>query len=553
MDWPSRPQFALNRKGKLSVFGSNDIRFAPNKGVTIFPLTYCLGVNVTSVQEIEQQQERFYQSLGFSTNPFEGNTAEREPEIELYVVRPPYLDPVEEASLKTGSYTLSGTRGSGKSATRITVQRNVWSKARPHPLPIALTNFNNFRGKKNPAELLDLFASQVFYLTIEAALVYFTTVDQAELDSLFNKFDKATRKFVDWSLKNYYLNRSQATRDSTAQECFDLFAVSLARRSQLWAEKKWGAVTAGLIDLAAGIAKRFDVDVGETAAYKEIFAQEKAAEGSDPLFVLKKAVEFARTMGFSGLLVQVDKVDETDWTQNSADDAAKLVWPLYTNVQLHEIDGLSWSFFLWDQVRTLLGKENAMPVRWDKLPNDRIKWDQNHLIRLVERRISHFSGDKLKSLSNLFDGENLVENDLYSALFSLSGMAPRTLVTVLNSVLINHIQEVEGQSKLMTVESLERGLDTYATNTITNDYTPQTIAQLQRVGTARFVTKDVAKVFAISSTGARQKINKWIDSGLVHQTAAISTGEGKKPVDQFLISEPRVKRIVERGLELPDQ
>lgn len=411
--------------------------------------------------------------------------------------------------------------------------------------------------------MLDLFASQVFYLTIEASFVYFTTVDQTQLNAHFEKFDKPTKKFIDWSLKNYYLNRSQATRDSSAQECFDLFAVSLARRSQLWAEKKWGAITAGLIDLAAGIAKRFDVDVGETGAYKEVFAQEVATEGSDPLFVLKKAVEFARAMGFSGLLVQVDKVDETDWTQNSADEAAKLVWPLYTNVQLHEIDGLSWSFFLWDQVRTLLVKESGMPVRWDKLPNDRIKWDQNHLVRLIERRISHFSNNKLSSIDCLFAKEEIVGNEIveneifekkiYETIFSISGMAPRTLVTVLNSVLINHIQEVEGNNKLMTMESLERGLDSYAANTITNDYASQTIVQLKRIGNTRFITKDVAKVFAISSAGARQKINKWIDSGLVHQTSAFSTGEGKKPVDQFLISELRVKRIVERNLELPDQ
>lgn len=503
-------------------------------------------------QSDQQKQVRFYQALGFSTNPFEGNTAEREPEIELYVVRPPYLDPVEEASLNTGSYTLSGTRGSGKSATRITVQRNIWTKSVPHPLPIALTNFNNFRGKKDPVELLDMFASQVFYLTIEACLVYFTTKDKSQIVNYLDQLDKPTKKFIDWALKSYYLSRPQATRDASAQECFDLFAVSLARRSQLWAEKKWGAITAGLIDLSAGIAKRFDFDVGETDSYKAIFAQEKATESSDPVFVLKKSVEFARTMGFSGLLVQVDKVDETDWTQNSADEAAKLIWPLYANVQLHEIDGLSWSFFLWDQVRTLLVKESGMPVRWDKLQNDRIKWDQNHLERLVERRLSHFSENKIKKLSNLFEGEGSEEKNLYERILSLSGMAPRTLVTVLNSVLINHIQEVEGDPKLMTIESLDRGLDTYACTTITNDYSPQTIAQLQRVGATRFITREVAKVFAISSTGARQKINKWIDSGLVHQSSPLSTGEGKKPVDQFLVSEPRVKRIIERNLDLPD-
>lgn len=503
------------------------------------------------IQSEQKIQLKFYHALGFLTNPFEGNTAEREPEIELYVVRPPYLDPAEEASLNTGSYTLSGTRGSGKSATRITIQRNIWTRSDPHPLPIALTNFNNFRGKKEPTELLDIFASQVFYLTIEACLVYFTAIEKSLLEKKLDKFDKPTKKFIDWALKNYYLNRPQKTRDSSAQECFDLFAVSLARRSQMWAEKKWGAITESLIDLAAGIAKRFDIDVGQTSSFKEVLATEKNPGDSDPVYILRKSVEFARVMGFSGLLVQVDKVDETDWTQNSAEEAAKLIWPLYANIQLHEIDGLAWSFFLWDQVRSLLVQENGMHVRWDKLPNDRIKWDRNHLERLVERRLAHFSKDKVTRLVNLFDVDDAEEGNLYQKILSLSGMAPRTLVSVLNSVLINHIQEVEGQPKKMTMASLDRGLDTYSVTTITNDYTLNTITQLQRVGMSKFITKDVTRVFGISSAGARQKINKWIDSGLVYQTSPLVTIEARKPVDQFLVSEPRVKRIIERKLEIP--
>jgi hypothetical protein len=190
-----------------------------------------------------------------------------------------------------------------------------------------------------------------------------------------------------------------------------------------------------------------------------------------------------------------------------------------------------------------------MPVRWDKLPNDRIKWDRNHLERLVERRLSHFSNSKIQKLSQLFEAGTRDE-DLYEVLISISGLAPRTLVTVLNSVLINHIQEVEGKPKLMTMDALERGLDTYARTTITNDYTGHTIAELQRVGTTKFVTREVAKAFAISSTGARQKIEKWIGSGLVFRTMPVFTGEGTKPVDQFVVTETRAKRIIERGLEL---
>ena len=40
-----------------------------------------------------------YQGLGFDTNPFNSNTAEREPEIAAYAVHPPYLDRTSQASI----------------------------------------------------------------------------------------------------------------------------------------------------------------------------------------------------------------------------------------------------------------------------------------------------------------------------------------------------------------------------------------------------------------------------------------------------------------------
>ena len=44
----------------------------------------------------------FYSHFGFISNPFENNTAEREPEIASYAVRPPYLDRVLKTSNHNG-------------------------------------------------------------------------------------------------------------------------------------------------------------------------------------------------------------------------------------------------------------------------------------------------------------------------------------------------------------------------------------------------------------------------------------------------------------------
>ena len=40
-----------------------------------------------------------YEILGFRSNPFNSNTAEREPEIAEYAVHPPYLDRTKQASV----------------------------------------------------------------------------------------------------------------------------------------------------------------------------------------------------------------------------------------------------------------------------------------------------------------------------------------------------------------------------------------------------------------------------------------------------------------------
>jgi hypothetical protein len=67
-------------------------------------------------------------SLGLRGNPFEHYTAETEPSIADYAVRPPYLQVISERVANSSSFILFGERGAGKSATRITVYSEMWAK-----------------------------------------------------------------------------------------------------------------------------------------------------------------------------------------------------------------------------------------------------------------------------------------------------------------------------------------------------------------------------------------------------------------------------------------
>ena len=106
-----------------------------------------------------------YQVLGFNANPFNSNTAEREPEISEYAVHPPYLDRTEQASLKSGVFFLEGARGSGKSATRITIAKKVF-RGPGGPLVIPLTSFNVFRPYVKTGITIDIFATQLAFVRL---------------------------------------------------------------------------------------------------------------------------------------------------------------------------------------------------------------------------------------------------------------------------------------------------------------------------------------------------------------------------------------------------
>src|SRR5664279_1679902 len=87
--------------------------------------------------------------LNLRGNPFEHYTAETEPDIASYAVRPPYLQAISDRVHGLSSFILFGDRGAGKSATRITIYNEVWKQiststvqAERRPLVVNVTDFS---------------------------------------------------------------------------------------------------------------------------------------------------------------------------------------------------------------------------------------------------------------------------------------------------------------------------------------------------------------------------------------------------------------------------
>src|ERR1700730_9642735 len=126
---------------------------------------------------------RLLAGLGIDSNPFEHYVAETEPNIAEYAVKPPYFEAIDARAKNTSSYILFGDRGAGKSATRLTVFKELWAaKAKGQNVPLAV-NFVDFSvavsGKRlNVSE--GVLIREVAFVIIESLLVWLSSLEEEE-------------------------------------------------------------------------------------------------------------------------------------------------------------------------------------------------------------------------------------------------------------------------------------------------------------------------------------------------------------------------------------
>lgn len=487
-----------------------------------------------------------YDVLGFKSNPFNSNTAEREPEITEYAVHPPYLDRTKQASYGSGAFFLEGARGSGKSATRLTVAKELFT-GQGGPLIVALTGFNVFRPYIKGGLFIDIYATQVAFLAVETLLSWLSSLSDEE-QALVVHESKPSSALISKFVSNFYLNRADHSRSTSAQDTFELLETSAGTKVALWTEKRWDKLAGVVAGLAAGLGKKYaDFDIGDASGFQKLIERQKGDGFHDPVYTLARTVEFARAFGFTGVLVQIDKVDETDWTGADVSAASDLIVPLLSNITLHEIDGLMWSFFVWDEVAQSMRRAHGAKIRFDKIPNGEIEWEGSYLADLVARRMSFFSDGAVKDLSDIsVPGADV--SKVLPQLIELTSRSPRQLISALDHILSTHIQRTQGNPSKLDTDAFEQGMDSYALKSLRDVALLEEARSIAKMQLVRFVAKDVQGLIRQSAQTARGRIDTWLSARLVRQCGTRPTGGAGRPVDEFEVSDPRAARVLARKL-----
>jgi hypothetical protein len=491
---------------------------------------------------------RLLAGLGISSNPFEHYVAETEPNIAEYAVKPPYFEAIDARAKNTSSYILFGDRGAGKSATRLTVFKELWAaKAKGHNVPLAV-NFVDFSiavsGKRLNGVSESVLVAEVAFVVIESLLVWLSSLEDEErtvYQSSMN-FDESTLCYE--LLRDHYISRPAAKREKSSREAMELFNQAFVAKSKLWAERRWGSIT-------SIFAKTLEALLAAKTGIKDVAKDvtdlvKQDADGTfDSVLLLRKLVDLAQIFGFAGIVLLIDKVDETEATNNSADQTAKLVHPLLARVQLLEVAGFSWIFFLWSRIKGLF-EASQYAVRLDKIGHATVTWEDFFFVQMLNRRMEFYSGKKYDFPSLFAEGTNMPK--VYKELITVSMRSPRELVRLVDVIIREHdIHHSAGEATvLITSESMQAGLDKYVTDTITAVYGERLLAQIFRLNKTIFTNKDVQLTFRVGAQSARTRIQSWENAGIIRLTGtrAAEGALGGKPANEYTIADARIERVM---------
>ena len=493
-------------------------------------------------------------TLFLSGNPFEHYTAESEPDIASYAIRPPYLQAVSDRARGFSSFILFGDRGAGKSATRITVFNEIWKSNSDDdesnerkPFVVNLTDYSSIQDVFRKGRLQERnIVAIVAFVVVEQILAWLSSLEEGDRQIYIEGLDKGERTIMFALLSGFYLSVPEMDRNVSTSEALRLLNSAWTTKSAVWAAKRWDSLSA-IIAAAINVfsKKQIDESIDISVPAEALLKSLKGDAANAPRAVLGKLVELVQAFGFAGVCVLVDKVDETPATSKSGEATARLIHPLLAHVQLLEVPSFSWILFLWSNVKNHFSAK--YPVRLDKIANASITWNVDSLKEMIDARLKYFSSGRLV-FSGLFS-EGLDSGKIFGDLAKMSIKSPRELIKLMDIIFREHDVRSDEALELLDQHSLEIGQNKYAVENIGMWFDTNPLQQVLRLGKVSFVNKDVQSAFKISDQGACVKINTWQDAGLVRQSGTAPSEAGGKPVYRFVVADARVERIILEKLD----
>jgi hypothetical protein len=467
-----------------------------------------------------------FRSLGFDENPFASTNADEEERLPDYFVPPAYFPSVFGDPTRPSSFFVFAPRGGGKSAQR----RMIESKcAQEQVLSITYDRFE-FPGITKASEVtLSAHLQRIIQRCLMGLLVALNA-DPALASNLSKHERELLVRLAGHHLKGMNAEKLQATLDSLK---------SLKHKVQdFWNE--WLPVIGPALNVL--LQKLTGVDIDQLGSYDTVAPQ----GGFSQKFDLSQAVELAHKLGFRSVYVLIDRVDEAELTGNDALASFQLIEPLVRDLELLELRGIAFKFFLWDRLET----PYLDTARTDRVRHETLSWDDPMLSDMWRKRLSVYSDGRVESLDAI--AEELPAYSLDALALIFANHSPRDMVRIGAQVLAEQ-QEIDAASTTIRQAAIVRGIDKFCALRSRELLTTRTLSDLRKVRQVDFTISYLAgEVFREQQTNTRNRISRWRREGAVDDIDRIDNpkSDQARQVKLFAVLDVRVAREIMSGSSL---
>ena len=319
------------------------------------------------------------------------------------------------------------------------------------------------------------------------------------------------------------------------EEISELLKHIQGRFKRLYEKTKTTEVFQDIIDVATGS------DTGHRiASGKEDFVYPHAYEDVAALLRIAKAC------GFDAVYVLVDEVDEYAETLNKPQVASQLVAPIISSLQLLELEGLAFKFFLseavFGELEELCNKKET-EIRWDRTSHPEpyhLAWSDSDIRVMLEKRLRVYStGDQVNKSLDSFCNESVTES-VDELIARYAYRSPRHLIQLAERLCKNTARIANRTKSKITKEIVETSKLNFSRWVTKELYSEAYVNSLIRLGVEEFTDNDFVENLDISVDEAQAALRKLSACGGLESTVEIGS-------IRYSVKDPRLLVLIQEG------
>lgn len=485
-------------------------------------------------------------NIGFIKNPFSKFSAEEEKDFHSEIFYPPIFYSTLLDDLRTGtSRFILGQRGHGKSSIIHKLKEDL---EKDNVLTIIIDRFDEISLTNNKIEILNLILTEfvtkyVIFIEKNKHIVKKLNINEKEELSLLIKL--FFKPLTNLEFKRKYNTIQKVERKNFLKKVLNLFihpTNALLNSGAL--------ITAKIISESLGLPN--DIEIKYTEFLKEFDLEKDYNKTENDNFslnskrqlkeLLSKLNSIAKKSHFNSSVILFDKVDEFQELDQDIEKIANFSKDLLTDTELLMQNDIAIAFSLWSEVKPILSRT----VRFDKFKEIDIRWNNNDMIPLINKRIKYFSSNK-KEFTDLFDSRNEIDQ-----IIQICNKSPRDLISCLSDVY--DYQNIRPDVSRFDGSAVSNGLikfakrydylSMYPSRTGKNKDILTVINNVLRIKKTSITVKDINDTFNQKSNWSRRKIEQMLKYNLIKENMAL----GSKQEKVYDVTDPKIIHLIKRNI-----